>query len=40
LADANAARQAGDAAARGAASLSGAVARTLQALKCQFDARA
>jgi len=40
LGDAHAAREAGDAAARGAASLSGAVDRTLQALKCLFDARA
>ncbi len=40
LGDANAAREAGEAAARGAASQSGAVDRTLQALKCLFDARA
>jgi len=40
LGDPAAAQAAGDAAARGAASLSGAVVRTVQALKCLFDARA
>ena len=40
LGDPAAAQAAGDAAARGAASLSGAVMRTVQALKCLFDARA
>ena len=40
LRDPDAARAAGDAAARGAASLSGAVTRTVEALKCLFDARA
>lgn len=40
LADPAAARDAGDAAARGAARLSGAVTRTLQALKALSDARA
>jgi len=40
LADQQAARVAGDAAARGAAGLAGAVGRTLDALKCLFDARA
>ena len=40
LNNSTAARAAGDAAAHGAASLAGAVARTLDALKCLFDARA
>jgi 3-deoxy-D-manno-octulosonic-acid transferase len=40
LADPTVAQAAGDAAARGAASQSGAVLRTLQALKSLFDARA
>ena len=40
LSDSAAAQAAGDAAARGAASQSGAVERTLQALKSLFDARA
>jgi 3-deoxy-D-manno-octulosonic-acid transferase len=40
LGDPAAAKAAGEAAARGAASQSGAVVRTLQALKCLFDARA
>jgi 3-deoxy-D-manno-octulosonic-acid transferase len=40
LGDPAAAQAAGDAAARGAATQSGATARTLQALKCLFDARA
>ena len=40
LADPAAAQAAGDAAARGAASLAGAVGRTSDALKCLFDARA
>jgi 3-deoxy-D-manno-octulosonic-acid transferase len=40
LRDPTAAKEAGEAAARGAASLSGAVSRTIQALKCLIDARA
>jgi len=40
LANPDAARAAGDAAARGAATLAGAVTRTAQALRCLFDARA
>jgi len=40
LKDPAAAQAAGDAAARGAAALAGAVNRTLEALKCLFDARA
>ena len=40
LRDPDAARAAGDAAARGATSLAGAVTRTVEALKCLFDARA
>jgi len=40
LRDPAAAKEAGEAAARGAASLSGAVSRTIQALKCLIDARA
>jgi len=40
LNNSTAARAAGDAAAHGAASLAGAVGRTLDALKCLFDARA
>ncbi|HJT42558.1 MAG TPA: 3-deoxy-D-manno-octulosonic acid transferase [Rhizomicrobium sp.] len=40
LRDPHAAREAGDAAARGAASLAGAVARTVAALKIMLDARA
>jgi 3-deoxy-D-manno-octulosonic-acid transferase len=40
LADPGAARAAGDAAARGAATLAGAVTRTVDALRCLFDARA
>ena len=40
LADPLAAKMAGDAAARGAAGLSGAVARTVSALEALLDARA